>query len=170
MSQWQNCITTQITVSLTTSQRVITMRMWFGAMCELLELDFSFLPCPHLPFIDTQVTPRNFQLLSVLGSALRLKAEADSSSRGQKDFICRAEKRKAAWGHAAGSGNWWSYGSGWKLHFTAFFCIAWGQICQVQTDVYNWEGEVFPWLIINFWDLLQSVLQVPPLNDRHNWC
>jgi hypothetical protein len=27
-----------------------------------------------------------------------LKAEADSSSRSQKDFICREEKRKAAWG------------------------------------------------------------------------
>jgi hypothetical protein len=26
-----------------------------------------------------------------------MKAEADSSSRGQKDFICREEKRKAAW-------------------------------------------------------------------------
>jgi hypothetical protein len=31
-----------------------------------------------------------------------LKAEVDSSSRGQKDFIHREEKREAAWGHAAG--------------------------------------------------------------------
>jgi hypothetical protein len=28
-------------------------------------------------------------------SALRLKAEVDSRSRGQKDFICRGEKKKA---------------------------------------------------------------------------
>jgi hypothetical protein len=48
------------------------------------------------------MTARNFQLLKVLGSALRLKAEVDSSNRGEKDFICREEKRKAAWGHAAG--------------------------------------------------------------------
>jgi hypothetical protein len=29
-----------------------------------------------------------------------MKAEADASSRGQKGFICREEKRKATWGHA----------------------------------------------------------------------
>jgi hypothetical protein len=62
--------------------------------------------------IDTQMTCRNFRLLKVFGSTLRMKAEADSSSRGQKDFICREEKRKAAWGHAAGPRNWWSLGSG----------------------------------------------------------
>jgi hypothetical protein len=37
------------------------------------------------------MTRRNFQLLRVLGSALRLKAEAGLSSRDQKDFICREE-------------------------------------------------------------------------------
>jgi hypothetical protein len=47
----------------------------------------------------------NFQLLRGLGSALRMKAQTDSSSRGQKDFICREEKRKAAWRHAAGTRN-----------------------------------------------------------------
>jgi hypothetical protein len=52
--------------------------------------------------VDVQMTHRNFQLLRVLGSTLRMKAQADSSSRGQKDFICREEKRKAAWGHAVG--------------------------------------------------------------------
>jgi hypothetical protein len=45
---------------------------------------------------------KNFQLLKVLGSALRLKAEADLSSRGQKDFICREEK--GCMGEC--SGNW----------------------------------------------------------------
>jgi hypothetical protein len=58
------------------------------------------------------MTCRNFQLLRVLGFALRLKAEVDSSSRGQKDFIYRKEKRKAAWGHAVGPGSQWSHGSG----------------------------------------------------------
>jgi hypothetical protein len=38
----------------------------------------------------------------VLGSTLRMKEQADPSSRGQKDFICREEKRKAAWEHAGG--------------------------------------------------------------------
>jgi hypothetical protein len=67
----------------------------------------------------------NFQLLRVLGSTLKMKAEANSSSRGQKDFICREEIKKAAWGHAARPGNWWSRGSGWKLGF----CIAQGRRC-----------------------------------------
>jgi hypothetical protein len=35
-------------------------------------------------------------VLRVLEPALRMKAEADSSSRDPKDFICREEKRKAA--------------------------------------------------------------------------
>jgi hypothetical protein len=46
------------------------------------------------------MTRRNFQVFRVLGSTLRMKAQGDSSSRGWKDFICRDEKRKAAWGHA----------------------------------------------------------------------
>jgi hypothetical protein len=53
------------------------------------------------------MTRRDFQLLRVLGSTLRMKAEADYSSRGQKDFICREEKRRAACGHATGPRNWW---------------------------------------------------------------
>jgi hypothetical protein len=31
-----------------------------------------------------------------------MKAQADSSSRGRKDFICREEKRKASWEYAGG--------------------------------------------------------------------
>jgi hypothetical protein len=49
------------------------------------------------------MTLRNFQLLRVLRSTLRTKAEADLSSRGQKSFICREEKRKAAWGACKGT-------------------------------------------------------------------
>jgi hypothetical protein len=43
------------------------------------------------------------------------------SSKGQKDFICREEKGKAAWGHAVRPRNWWFHGSGWKLGFIVFF-------------------------------------------------
>jgi hypothetical protein len=35
-------------------------------------------------------------VLRVLEPALRMIAQEDSSSRGQKDFICREEKRKTA--------------------------------------------------------------------------
>jgi hypothetical protein len=48
---------------------------------------------------------QEFQVFGVLESILRMKAQADSSSRGGKDFICREEKRKAAWGHAGGTRN-----------------------------------------------------------------
>jgi hypothetical protein len=38
-------------------------------------------------------------VLRVLEPVLRVKAQTDSNSRGQKDFICREEKRKTAyWG------------------------------------------------------------------------
>jgi hypothetical protein len=40
---------------------------------------------------------QEFQVFRVLGSTLRMKAQADFSSRGQKDFICREEKRQTAW-------------------------------------------------------------------------
>jgi hypothetical protein len=63
--------------------------------------------CPFMVTrYDAQMTRRNFQVFRVLGSTLRMKAQADSSSRGWKDFICTEEKRKAAWGHAGGPGNW----------------------------------------------------------------
>jgi hypothetical protein len=61
------------------------------------------------------MTHRNFWVFRVHESTLRLKAEVDSSSRGQEDFICKEEKRKATWGHAVGletsgpmgqNGNW----------------------------------------------------------------
>jgi hypothetical protein len=64
---------------------------------------------------------RNFQMFRVLGSTLRTKAQVDSSSRGWKDFICREEKRKAAWGYSEGPRNQWFHGSGWKLGFYSFF-------------------------------------------------
>jgi hypothetical protein len=88
-----------------------------------------------------------------------MKAQADSSSKVWKDFICKEEKRKAAWGHAGGPGNWWSHGSSWKLGFYSLFVLPEDRdVSQVQTEV-SWE-EVSPWPIINFWDLLQSVLHL----------
>jgi hypothetical protein len=44
------------------------------------------------------MTRRNLQVFRVLVSTLRMRAQVDSSSRGRKDFTCREEKRKAAWG------------------------------------------------------------------------
>jgi hypothetical protein len=40
---------------------------------------------------------QEFQVLRLLETALRMKAQADSNSRGWKDFICREEKRKIAY-------------------------------------------------------------------------
>jgi hypothetical protein len=37
-----------------------------------------------------------FQVLRILEPILRMKAQVNSNSRGQKDFICREEKRKIA--------------------------------------------------------------------------
>jgi hypothetical protein len=39
---------------------------------------------------------QEFQVLRVHEPALRMKEQAYSSNRGQKDFICREEKRKTA--------------------------------------------------------------------------
>jgi hypothetical protein len=45
---------------------------------------------------DAQMTLAEIQVLRLLEPALRIKAQANSSSRGQKDFIYREEKRKTA--------------------------------------------------------------------------
>jgi hypothetical protein len=57
------------------------------------------------------MTGRKFQVFRVLGSTLRMKAQAESS-RSWKDFIYREEKRKAAWRQAGEPRNQWSCGSG----------------------------------------------------------
>jgi hypothetical protein len=68
-------------------------------------------------------------------------------------------------GYAVGPGNQWFHGSDWKLSFYSPFLLPEGRdVLLVQTDI-SWEGEVSPWLIITFWDLLQYTLQVPPLHD-----
>jgi hypothetical protein len=52
--------------------------------------------------------------------------------------------------------------------FIAFFVLAkGGDVFQVQTDV-SWEGEVSPWPLITFWDLLQSSLQFHSLELRRS--
>jgi hypothetical protein len=48
---------------------------------------------------------QEFQVLRILEPALRMKAQADSNSRGQKDFICREEKRKSAFWRMRGEGG-----------------------------------------------------------------
>jgi hypothetical protein len=70
---------------------------------------------------------QEFQVLRVLEPALRMTAQTDSNSTGQKDFICREvicrkEKRKTAyWGM---QGDLETGESGWGVDFIAFFCIA----------------------------------------------
>jgi hypothetical protein len=64
-------------------------------------------------------------VLRVLEPALRMKAQIDSNSRGQKDFICREEKRKIAyWGMQGDPKTCDPLGQGEGWGFTAFFCIA----------------------------------------------
>jgi hypothetical protein len=57
-------------------------------------------------------------VLRVLEPALRMKAQTDSNSRGQKDFTCREEKRKTAYlrmqgdpktGDPVGQGREWGF-------------------------------------------------------------
>jgi hypothetical protein len=71
---------------------------------------------------------QEFQVLRVLEPTLRMKAQVDSNIRGQKDFICREEKRKTAYwrmqqnletGDPVGQGREWG--------FIGFLCIGWGQ-------------------------------------------
>jgi hypothetical protein len=69
------------------------------------------------------------QVLRVLEPALRMKAQVDSNSRGQKDFICREEKKDCILGNAGGPGNRWSHRSRWGVGFIAYFSISWGQRC-----------------------------------------
>jgi hypothetical protein len=63
---------------------------------------------------------QEFQVLRVLGPALRMKAQTDSNSRGQTDFIFRKEK-ECILGNAGGPGNWWSHGWGWGVEFYSLF-------------------------------------------------
>jgi hypothetical protein len=64
-----------------------------------------------------------------------MKSQVNFSSRDGKIFICREERRKAAWGHAGGSRNQWSHGSGWKLGFYNLFVLPKGRdVSQVQIN------------------------------------
>jgi hypothetical protein len=66
-------------------------------------------------------------VLRVLEPALRMKAQTDSNSRGQKDFICREficrkENRKTAYWRTQGdpeTGR--SHGLGWGVGFYSLF-------------------------------------------------
>jgi hypothetical protein len=55
-----------------------------------------------------------------------------------------------------------------EIGFYSLFCVLLEgrDVFQVQTDV-SWEGEVSPWLIITFWELLQSVLQKDTTNTTY---
>jgi hypothetical protein len=70
---------------------------------------------------------QEFQVLSVFEPALRMKAQTDSNSRGQKDFICREficrEEKDCILGNAVGPKNQWSHESGWGVGFIVFFTL-----------------------------------------------
>jgi hypothetical protein len=74
-----------------------------------------------------------------------------------EDFICREEKEKFTC-----SGTWKLVVPQVRLEigfYSLFLKLPeGGGVSLVQTDV-SWEEEVSPWLIITFWDLLQSTLQ-----------
>jgi hypothetical protein len=55
----------------------------------------------------------------------------------------------------------------WVLY--PFLCIAQGWRCLSGAERCFWEGEVSPWPIITFWDLLQSVLHYSGLTDFLEW-
>jgi hypothetical protein len=83
-----------------------------------------------------------------------LKAEVDSSSRGQKDFICREEKRR----ERLHGGMQQDPEAGGPVGQVENCLIAFKKNC-LKVEMSLWEGEVFPCLIITLWDLLQSPLQ-----------
>jgi hypothetical protein len=68
----------------------------FGPFFYLEEVSFLslktyFYAHIHVYFYkntDARMTLEEFQVLRVLEPALRMKAQADSNSRGRKDFIC----------------------------------------------------------------------------------
>jgi hypothetical protein len=74
-------------------------------------------------------------VLRVLEPALRMKAQTDFNSRGQKDFICREEKRKTAyWGMQGDLETGDPVGQGGEWGFIAFFALPGDRdVSQVQT-------------------------------------
>jgi hypothetical protein len=95
-----------------------------------------------------------------------MKAQVDSRSRGWKDFICREEKRKAAWGACReATGKQWSHGSGWKLCFYSLFVLPeGGGVSQGENRSFLGRRSVSLanyHLLKMIIHLLQSVLQFP---------
>jgi hypothetical protein len=67
---------------------------------------------------------QEFQVLRALEPALRMKAQADSNSRGQKDFICRAKRKTAYWGMQGDLETGDPMGQHGEWSFITYFCIA----------------------------------------------
>jgi hypothetical protein len=84
-------------------------------------------------------------VLGVLETALRMKTQVDSSSRGQTDFNVEKRRERLHGGGCRRTGNWWSsVGQGGDWVFIAFFALPEGRdVSQVQTEV-SWEEEVSP--------------------------
>jgi hypothetical protein len=53
-----------------------------------------------------------------------MKAQADSNSRGQKDFICRAKRKTAYWGMQGDLETGDPMGQHGEWSFITYFCIA----------------------------------------------
>jgi hypothetical protein len=99
------------------------------------------------------MTRRNFQLLRVFGSSLRTKAEVNWSSRVQKGFICREEKRL----HGGMKGDLETggpVGQVWKLGYYSHFLYC----PRVERSLGSSERSV-SLADYHLLDLLQSALQ-----------
>jgi hypothetical protein len=81
----------------------------------------------------------------VLEPTLRMKSQADSSSRNRNNFICREEKRKTAgWGMQRDPETcdpWVKVG----IAFYSLFCVLpeGRDVFQMQMGI-SWGGEVSP--------------------------
>jgi hypothetical protein len=115
-----------------------------------------------------------WDLAKVFCFMLRSKLKVDSSSKGQKSFISREEKGKAAWGDVQ-----------WDLETSSPWCpvgcqvlLPVGGVCLNKDFGSNRcflgrRGGVSPWLITTFGehvDLLPAVCpSSPPLNDHPDY-
>jgi hypothetical protein len=104
-------------------------------------------------------------MLRVLEPALRMKAQADSNSRGRKDFICREfswrkEKRKTAYWRMQGdpeTGDPLGLGGEWG--FIAYLhCLRMEMPFKCKQAFLREEKCLLDHLL-PFWDFPQSVLQ-----------
>jgi hypothetical protein len=125
---------------------------------------------------------QEFQELRVLEPALRMKAQVDSNSRGQKDFICKEEKRReekkrerkdCILENAGGPETGYPVGQIGEWGFIAFFCIGWGQRCLAGADRHflgRRDVSLTTYHLLGPPAVRPSVLHSPPLNGHPKCC